>query len=224
MHPIPRKICPWSTRWIRAKVNRVLPRECTSHSKHPLPTTQDYTWTSLDGQYWNHINYILCSQRWRSSTQSGKTRLGADFGSEHDPFITKFKLKLKKVGKTTRSFRYDLNQIRYDYIMKVTSRFKGLDLIECLKNNGGSGHCTGSSDQKHPQEKKCKKANWLSEEALQTDEKRREAKDKGEKERYTKLKAEFQRIARRYMKVFLSDPKKQRRTKEWERQRSLQEN
>ena len=70
-----------------------------------------YTWTSPDGQHRNQIDYILCSQRWRSSTQSAKTRPGADCGSDHELLIAKFRLKLKKVGKTTRPFRYDLNQI-----------------------------------------------------------------------------------------------------------------
>ena len=69
-----------------------------------------YTWTSPDGQYQNQIDYILCSQRWRSSIQSAKTRLGADCGTDHEVLIAKFRLKLKKVGKTTRPFRYDLNQ------------------------------------------------------------------------------------------------------------------
>ena len=81
------------------------------------------------------IDYILCSQRWRCSIQSAKTRRGADYGSDHELLITKFRLKLKKVGKTARPFRYDLNQIAYDYT-EVTNRFKGLDLIECLKNYG----------------------------------------------------------------------------------------
>ena len=70
-----------------------------------------YTWASPDGQHRNQIDYILCSQRWRSSIQSARTRLGADCGSDHELLITKFKLKLKKVGKTARPFRYDLNQI-----------------------------------------------------------------------------------------------------------------
>ena len=91
-----------------------------------------YTWTSPDGQHQNQIDYILCSQRWRSSIQSAKTRLGADCGSDHEFLIDKFRLKLKKVRKTTRPFRYDLNQIPYDYTVKVRNRFKGLDLIECL--------------------------------------------------------------------------------------------
>ena len=69
-----------------------------------------YTWTSPDGQHQNQIDYILCSQRWRFSIQSAKTRLGADCGSDHELLIANFRLKLKKVGKTTRPFRYDLNQ------------------------------------------------------------------------------------------------------------------
>ena len=67
-----------------------------------------YTWLSPDSQHQNQIDYILCSQRWRSSIQSAKARLGVDCGSDHELFIAKFRLKLKKVGKTTRPFRYDL--------------------------------------------------------------------------------------------------------------------
>ena len=84
----------------------------------------------------NQIDYILCSQRWRSSIQSAKIRLGADCGSNYELLIAKFRLKLKTVGKTTRSLRYDLNQTTYDYTMEVRNRFKGLDLIECLMNYG----------------------------------------------------------------------------------------
>ena len=87
-----------------------------------------YTWTSPDGQHWNQIDYVLCSQRWRSSIQSAKTRPGAYCGSDHELLIAKFRLKLKKVEKTTRPFRYDLNHIPYDYTVEVTNRFKGLDL------------------------------------------------------------------------------------------------
>ena len=75
------------------------------------------------------IDYILCRQRWRSSIQSAKTRPGADCGSDHELLIAKFRLKLKKVEKTTRPFRYDLNQIPYGYTVEVRNRFKGLDLI-----------------------------------------------------------------------------------------------
>ena len=89
-----------------------------------------YTWKSPVGQYQNQIDYILCSQRWRSCIQSAKTRPGADCGSDHELLIAKFRLKLKKVGKTTRTFRYDLNQILYNYTVEVTNRFKGTDLID----------------------------------------------------------------------------------------------
>ena len=75
------------------------------------------------------IDYILCSQRWKSSIQSAKTRLGADGGSDHELLVAKFRLKLKKVEKSTRPFWYDLNQIPYDYTVEVRNRFKGLDLI-----------------------------------------------------------------------------------------------
>ena len=95
-----------------------------------------YPWTSPDGQHWNQIDYILCSQRWRSSIQSAKTRLGADCGSDHELLIAKIRLKLKKVGKTTRPFKYDLNQIPNDYTVEVRNRFKRLDLTECLMNYG----------------------------------------------------------------------------------------
>ena len=117
-----RQIWPWSAKWSRSKANRVLPREHTGHSKHPLPTTQEKTlhMTSLDGQHQNQIDYILCSQRWRSSIQSAKTRPGADCGSDRERLIAKFRMKLKKVGKTTRLFRYGLNQIPYDYTVEVT--------------------------------------------------------------------------------------------------------
>ena len=86
-----------------------------------------YTWTSPDGQHRNQIDYILCSQRWRSSIQSANIRQGADCGSDHELLIAKFRLKLKKVGKTTRPFRYDLNPLQ---LYSGSDRFKGLDLID----------------------------------------------------------------------------------------------
>jgi len=110
---------------------------------------------------------------------------------------------LKKVGKTTRPIRYDLNQIPYDYTVEVTNRFKGLDLIEVWKKVCDIVQETVIKTI--PKKKKCKKTGWLSEEALQIDEKRREVKGKREKERYTYLNAEFQRIAKRYKKAFLGD-------------------
>ena len=83
-------------------------------------------WLAPDGQYQNQIDYILCSQKWRSSIQSEKIRPGADCGSDHELLTAKFRLILKKVGKITRPFRYDLNQIPYDYTIEVTNRFKGI--------------------------------------------------------------------------------------------------
>ena len=111
--------------------------ESTCLLPKPLPTTQEktLTWTSPDGQHGNQTDYILCSQRWRSSIQSVKTRPG-DCGSDHELIIVKFRLKFKKVGKSTRPFRYDLNQMPYDYTVEVRNRFKGLNQIECLMNYG----------------------------------------------------------------------------------------
>ena len=96
-----------------------------------------YTWTSPDGWHWNHNDYTLCSQRWRSSIQSAKTRVGADGGSDHELLIGKFRMKLKKVEKTTRPFRYDLNKIPCDYTVEVRNWFKGLDLIDRLPDEYG---------------------------------------------------------------------------------------
>ena len=167
------------------------------------------------------IDYILCSQRWRSSIQAAKTRPGADCSSDQEFLIAKFRLKLKKVGKTTRPFRYDLNQIPYDYTVEVTNRFKGLYLIDRVPED----LWTEVHDIKQeaviktiPKKRKCKKVKWLSEEALQIAEKRKDAKSKGVKERYIHLNAEFQRIARRGTKAFLGDQCKEiRKTKAWKR-------
>ena len=113
---------------------------------------------------------------------------------------------MKKVGKTTRPFRYDLNQIPYDYTVGVRNRFKGLDLIDRVPDElwtevHGIVHETGIKTI--AKKKKCEKAKWLSEEALQIAVKRRDVKSKGEKERYTHLHVEFQRITRRDKKAFL---------------------
>ena len=131
---------------------------------------------------------------------------GADCGSDHELLIAKFRLKLKKVGKTTRPFRYDLNQIPYDYTVEVTNRFKGRDLIGRVPEELWTSICDVVQEaliKTIPKKKKCKGAKWLSEEGLKIAEKRRDAKDKGEKKRYTHLNAEFQRIARRDKKAFL---------------------
>ena len=136
-----------------------------------------------------------------------KTKLGADCGSDHDLLIAKFRLKLKKVGKTTRPFRY-LNQIPYDYTVEVRNRFKGLLLIDRVPDElwiEVRDIVQETGIKTIPMEKKCKKAKWLSGEALQIAVKRREAKSKGEKERYKHLNAKIQRIARRDKKAFLSD-------------------
>ena len=150
---------------------------------------------------------IFFAAEWRSSIQSAKTRLGADCGSYHKLLIAKFRLKLKKVGKTTRPFRYDLNQIPFDYTVEVTNRFKGLRSDRVPEELWMEVHdiVQEAVIKSIPKKKKCKKATWLSEEALQIPEKRREVKGKGEKERYTLVNAEFQRIARRDKKAFLSD-------------------
>ena len=119
--------------------------------------------------------------------------MGADCGSDHELLITKFRLKLKKVGKTTRPFSYDLNQIPYDYTVEVTNRLKGLDPIDSVPEELWMEFCDIVQEaviKTIPKKKKCKKAEWLSEEALQMAEKR-EAKVKGKKKRYKHLNAEF---------------------------------
>ena len=120
----------------QGKANRVVPREYSGHNKHHLPITQEKTLQIDITRCWhqNQMDHILCSQRWRSPIQSANIRPGADCGSDHKLLIAKFRLKLKKAGKNIRPFRYELNQIPYNYTVKVTNRFKGLDLIECLKN------------------------------------------------------------------------------------------
>ena len=115
---------------------------------------------------------------------------------------------MNKVGKTTRPFRYDLNQISYDHTVKVRNRFKGLDVIECLKNYGQRFTTLFRRQGSRPTPKKmnAKRQNGCLKETLQIAEKRTEVKSKGEKERYTHFNAEFQRIARRDKKAFLSNP------------------
>ena len=113
-----------------------------------------------------------------------------------------------KERKTTRTFRYDLNQIPYDYTVEVRNRFKGLDLTDRELDDLWMEDCNIVQEaviKTIPKNKKCKKAKWFSEDTLQIAEKRREVKGKGEKERYTHLNADFQRIARRDMKAFFSD-------------------
>ena len=142
-----------------------------------------YTWTSPDGQYQNQIDYILCSQIWRSSIQLAKTRLEADCDSGRELLINKFRFKLKKVGETTRPFRYDLNQITYDYTVEVRNKSQGIrsdkvpeelwtEVWEIVQK---------AVIKTTPKKKKCKKAKWLSEEAFQIamKEEKEKAKKKG---------------------------------------------
>ena len=128
--------------------------------------------------------------------------------SDHELLIAKFRLKLKKAEKTTGLFMYDLNQIPYDYTVEVTNRFKGFNLIDRVPEElwmEVRDIVKEAVIKTIPKKKKCKQAKWLSEEALQLAVKRRETKSKGGKERYTHLNAEFQRIARRDKKAFLTD-------------------
>ena len=115
---------------------------------------------------------------------------------------------MKKVGKNIRLFRFKLNQAPYDYTVEATNRFKGFDLIEYLKNHGlrfVTLYIQKAGIKTILKKKKCKKKKWLSKEAIQIAEKRREAKGKGEKKRYIHLNVDFQRIARRDKKAFLND-------------------
>ena len=128
-----------------------------------------------------------------------KNKTGGNCGSNNQLLIAKFKLKVKKIGKTSRPFRYDINQIPYDYTVEVTNRFKGLDLIDRVPEELLTEVYNIVQEvvtKITPKKKKCKKSKWFSEEALQTDE-RREAKGKEGRESYAKLNAEFQAIARR---------------------------
>ena len=162
---------PWSTEWSSAKVNRVLPRECTGHSKHPLPTTQEKTL---------HMDITRCSiykSDWLYPLQpkmeklytvsKNKTRSGLWLRS-WTPY-TKFRLKLKKVGKTTRPFRYDLSQIPYDYTVEVRNRFKGLDQLDWVPDELRMEVCDTLQEtgiKTILPKKNCKTAKWLSEEVL----------------------------------------------------------
>ena len=135
-----RQIRPWSTEWSRAKANRVLPGEYTGHSKHPFSATQEKTlhmditrWSTLKSD-WLYSFQPKIEKLYTVSKKKKKKRLGADCGSDNELLTAKFRLKLKKVEKTIRPFRYDLNWIPYNYKVEVRNKFKGLDLIECLMN------------------------------------------------------------------------------------------
>ena len=141
-------------------------------------------------------------------TQSAKIRLGADCVSHYQLLIAKFSLKLKKVRKTPRAFRYDLNQIPNNYTVEVTNRFKGLDLVDRMPEKLWKEIWNIVQEvitKTIPKKNKCKKAKWLSEETLEIAEERREVKSRNESERYTQLNAECQRISRRDKKAFFND-------------------
>ena len=156
-----RQIWPWNAKWSRAKTNRVLPRKCTSHSKHPLPTTQEKT-LHMDITRWSTAKsdwlYSLQPKMEKIYTvNKNKTRSWLWLKSW--TLISKFRLKLNKVEKTAKPFRYDLNQILHDYTVEVRNRFKGLDLIDRVPDAMGWGlwHCTGDRDQDHPHGKEIQK-------------------------------------------------------------------
>ena len=156
-----------------------------------------YTWTSPDGQHRNQIDYILCSQRWRSSIELAKTTPRADNGSDHELLIAKFRLKLKKVAKAARPFMYNLDPLPLysgsdKQIQGIRSDRVPEELWMEVFNIVQEAVINTS-----PRKRNAKKAKQLSEEALQIAEKRRNGKDKEAKERYTHLSAEFQRIAKR---------------------------
>ena len=127
-----KQVWPWSTEWSSAKANRVLSREHTGHSKHPLPTTQEKT-LHMDITRWSTPTsdwlYSLQPKMEKLYTVS-KNKTGSWLWLRSWTPFSKFRLKSKKLGKTTRPFRYDLNKIPYDYTVEVRNRFKGLDLID----------------------------------------------------------------------------------------------
>ena len=163
-----RQIWPWNMKGSRAKANRVLPTECIGHSKYPLPTPQEKT-LHMDITRWSTLKsdwlYSLQPKMEKLYTVS-KNKTGSWLWLRPWTPYCQFRLKLKKAEKTTKPFRYDLNQITYDYTVEVRNRFKGLDLIDksaWWTMDGGSWHCTGDRDQDHPQEKdmqKSKMAVW----------------------------------------------------------------
>ena len=157
----------WNTEWSRAKANRVLPRKCTDHSKHRLPTTQQKT-LHMDITRWS-----TAKSDWLFSLQPKMEKLYTVNKNNTRSWLwlrswipyTKFRLILKKLGKTTRPFRYDLNQIPYDYTVEVRNRFKGLDLIDRVPDElwtEARDTVQETGIKTIPMEKKCKKAKWLA--------------------------------------------------------------
>ena len=166
---------------------------------------------------WNNVSHIILVGSIIYSEDNNSIQI---IELDHELPVAKFRHKLRKVDKTARPFRHDLNQIPYDYAMEVTNRFKGLELIDSTWRTTDRVHdfVQEAVIKTIPKKKKCKKSKWLSEEALQIAVKRREIKGKGEKESYTHLNAEFQRTAGEIRKPSSGiSAKKQRKTIEWER-------
>ena len=160
----------WSTESSRANANRLLPREHIGHSKHPLSTTREDSTKGHHQIINTEIKSIIFLQpKMEKLYTVSKTRPGADCGSDHELVIAKFRLQLKKVGKTTRSFRYDLNQMPYDYTVEVRNRFHGLNLTDRVPDELWTevrDIVKEAMIKTIPNMKKCRKAKWLSEEAL----------------------------------------------------------
>ena len=133
-----RQIWPWNTEWSRTKANRILPRESTGHRKHPLPTTQEKT-LHMDITRWS-----TPKSEWLYSLQPKMEKLYTVSKNKSRSWLwlrswtpyCQIQTEIQEINKTTRPFRYDLNQIPYDYTVEVRNKFKGLDLIECLMNCG----------------------------------------------------------------------------------------
>ena len=184
----------------QVKANRVLSKEYTDHSKHLFQQAKRWLYTRTSSDW-------LCSLQPKmeklypvSKNKTWRLTVAQTMSSSLQNSCLNW--KKKKIGKSTKPLKHNLNQIPYDYTVEVTNRFKGLDLIGFLKNYGQR---FVNTVQEAMIKTIPKKAKWLSEEALQIAEERREAKGKGERERYTQLNAEFQRRARRVEKGFLND-------------------
>ena len=177
-----RQVWPWSKKCSGAKATRSLPGEHTSHSRHPLPATQEMT-LHMDITRWSILKsdglYTLQLKMEKLYTASKNKTWSWLWLRSFELLIAKYRLKLKKVGKTTRPFKHDLNQIPYDYTVEVTNRFKELDLIERVPEElwtEVSNTVQEAVIKTITKKKKCNKARWLSEEALQIAEKKRNEK------------------------------------------------
>ena len=195
-----------STKWSRAKITEFCPKNTLVIANTLFPTTHKVT-LNMDITRWftrNQIDYILRSQRWKTSIQSAKIRPAADYDSDHELLIAKFRLKLKKVWKTTMPFRYGLNQIPYNWFYsggdKQNQGFRSDRKSVWRTMDGGLWHCTEGSGQDHPREKVIQKGKmvvWGGFTNSWGKKKRQRRKGK-----YTQLNAEFQRIAKRGKKAF----------------------